>query len=126
MKSQFAKRCKEETYTKLLNIQTNDALGQQTVKHPDKMMLWDCFYYETGPFVPNAKESEFQPVFELDVLKRKTIPELNKRFSGKAYLFQHNSAMCHKSKIVARYLIYNNGKEPDWLGNSSDLNPIEN
>ena len=41
-------------------------------------------------------------------------------------IFMQDGAPCHRSKIVTYSLMKNNIKKLDWLGNSPDLNPIEN
>ena len=98
---------------------------QQSVKHPDKKMFWGCFsYYGTGPLYP--VEGMMNSTQYLDVLRRKAIPEMDDKFSGKTCFFQHDSAPCHKSKIVTKYLRESNVNVLEWPGNSPDLNPIEN
>jgi len=92
---------------------------QQTVKHPDKKMFWGW------TTLPSARDDEFQPIF--GCLEEKSHPiELMNKFSDKTGIFQHDSAPCHKSRVVTKYLEENNVKVLDWPGNSPDLNPIEN
>ena len=66
------------------------------------------------------------PIPDLDVLRRKIIPKLNKRFPKKAFLFQHDIALCRKSKIVTKYSRDYDVKMLDWLGNLPESNFIEN
>ena len=40
-------------------------------------------------------------------------------------VFMHNKALCHKAKKVTRFL-EQHVNALEWLGNSSDLNSIEN
>ena len=38
----------------------------------------------------------------------------------------HDSAPCHRAKIITKFLRDNNNKVLPWPGNSPDMNPIEN
>ena len=44
----------------------------------------------------------------------------------KSFLFMHDGAPCHRSKIVKQFITENHIKILDWSGNSPDLNPIKN
>jgi len=48
------------------------------------------------------------------------------KIPDKTGIFQHDSAPCHKSKFVTKYLEENNVKILDWPGNSPDFYLIEN
>ena len=41
-------------------------------------------------------------------------------------VFMQDGAPCHRSKVATIFLAKNKIKVLDWLGNSPDLNPIEN
>ena len=41
-------------------------------------------------------------------------------------IFMQDVALCHRSKIVKKFLETNHVTTLDWPGNSPDLNPIEN
>ena len=51
---------------------------------------------------------------------------MDDKLSGKTCFFQHDSAPCHKSKIVTKYLWESNVNVLEWPGNLPDLNPIWN
>ena len=62
----------------------------------------------------------------LDVLTKKVIPEMAKKFPVGSGIFQQGLAPCHTSRKVKNFINLNNISVLDWLGNSPDLNPIEN
>jgi hypothetical protein len=47
------------------------------------------------------------------------------QFGDDDWLYQHDSAPCHKSGSVREWFVDNNVPEMDWPTQSPDLNPIE-
>ena len=59
----------------------------------------------------------------VELLKNKLLVHMNVH---NAIIFMQDSAPCHRSKIVKKFLEENHVTTLDWPGNSPDLNPIEN
>ena len=97
----------------------------QAVKHSPKKMFWGCFsYYKVGPLKP--VEGMMNSAKYLDVLTKKVIPEMARKFPEGSGIFQQELAPCYTSRKVKNFINLNNISVLDWPGNSPDLNPIEN
>ena len=98
---------------------------QQTVKHPVQKMFWGCFTHEgLGPLVP--VEGMMKSDQYIQILQRRVVPELQKRFPDGNGIFQQDLAPCHTLKKVKFFFSDNNICVLEWPGNSPDINPIEN
>ena len=62
----------------------------------------------------------------IEVLQTHLIPEMLKVFPNGNGILQQDLATSHTSKKVKKLTVENNIKILKWLGNSPDLNPIEN
>ena len=62
----------------------------------------------------------------LDVLAKKVIPEMARKFPEGSGVFQQDLAPCHSSRKVTNFINLNNISVLHWPGKSPDLNPIEN
>ena len=88
-------------------------------------MFWGCFsYYGVGPLKP--VEGMMNSEKYLDVLTKKVIPEMAKKFPEGSGIFQQDLAPCHTSRKVKNFTNLNNISVLNWPGNSPDLNSIEN
>ena len=58
----------------------------------------------------------------IEILRIRIVPFM-KTFDS---IFQHDLALWHNSKLVQTFMRENKIKVLDWLGNSPELNPIEN
>ena len=97
----------------------------QFVKHPEKKMFWGCFsYYGIGPL--HLVEGMMISAQYIDVLKSRVVPEMSKLFPDGSGLFQQDLAPCRTSKVVKTFLQEKPIQVLEWVGNSADLNPIEN
>jgi transposase len=97
----------------------------KTVKHPDSVMVWDCFTGDVGrgglyilPKNATMNSERYQ-----DVLENHLIPFM--RIHG-ATNFLQDGAPCHASKQIKSFLEEQPFQVMDWPGNSPDLNPIKN
>lgn len=95
-----------------------------TVKHCPQVMVWGCF--SSGGrgglyFVPKGATMNSQRY--RSVLDDKVPVWMNVL---SCEIFQHDSAPCHKSKLVTGWLRTNQIEVLDWPSYSPDLNPIEN
>ena len=99
----------------------------KTVKHPASVMVWGCFSGTVGRggiyFLPPKTTMNAERY--CTVLKDHLIPFMR---IHEAKFFLHDSAPCHKAKIVQNLLKDQVSFQviEDWPGNSPDLNPIEN
>ena len=62
----------------------------------------------------------------LDVLTKRVILDMARKFPEVSGIFQQDLAPCHTSQKVKNFINLNNISGLDWPGNSPDLNPIEN
>ena len=94
-------------------------------KHPIKVMIWGCFSRKGVGMVKVVNETMKSESY-IDVLKNKLIPSARQMFGDNEYIFQDDSAPCHRSKIVKKFEVENQIDVLEWPGNSPDMNPIEN
>ena len=88
-------------------------------------MYRGCFsYFGVGPLKP--VEGMMNSKKYLDVLTKRVIPEMARKFPEGSGIFQQDLAPCHTSQKVKNFINLNNISVLDWPGNSPDLNPIEN
>ena len=88
-------------------------------------MFWGCFSIE-GPGTLQPVTGMMNADAYIDVLQRKLVPELAKRFPNGLGVFQHDLAPCHTAKKVVKFMTDNHIQTLAWPANSPDLNPIEN
>ena len=62
----------------------------------------------------------------LDVLTKKVIPEMARKFPEGSEIFQQDLVPSHTSRKVKNFINFKNISVLDWPGNSPDLNLIEN
>ena len=96
-----------------------------TVKHPQSVMVWGCFYEEKDRrglyFFPKNKKMIAE--LYLQVLEEHMFNFYH--FHG-CEVFMHDSAPCHKARKITSYLEQKQISVLEWPGNSPDLNPIKN
>ena len=100
-------------------------MTQNTVKHPDSVMVWGAFSGNMGRvglyFLPKnvtMKSANYIEVLRDHMLTFWAIHNCN--------FFMHDGAPAHKSKAVNEFLETNRTKVLEGPGNSPDLIPIEN
>ena len=85
-------------------------------------MFWGCFsYYWVGPLKP--VEGMMNSEKDLDVLTKKVIPEMARKFPEGSRILQQDLAPCHNSEKFYQFEQYFSVGLP---GKSPDLNSIEN
>ena len=62
----------------------------------------------------------------IDILRRRAVSDLKKVLPGGNGIFQQDLALCHSSRKTTKVFLENRVQLLEWLGNSPDLNPIEN
>ena len=95
-----------------------------TMKHPPSQMIWGAMskngtagsYFLTPGTTMNGSKY-------VELLKNKLLVHMNVH---NTIIFMQDGALCHRSKIVKKFLEENHVTMLDWPGNSPDLNPIEN
>lgn len=95
-----------------------------TVKHSPQVMVWAAFgYYGRGPlhFIPSGEmmnSTRYRNILEQKLPTWMPLLQCE--------IFLHDSAPCHKAKLVTQWLNENRIEVLDWPSYSPDLNPIEN
>jgi hypothetical protein len=97
----------------------------KNVKHSASVMIWGCFSGKGGKgslyFLP--PKATMNGEHYMRVLEEKLIPWMGFHSATK---FLKEEASCHSTKMMMALLKEKNIAVMDWLGNSQDLNPIEN
>ncbi len=95
------------------------------VKYSPSVMVWGCFSARKGRgflfFLP--PKMMMNSSMCISVLREKLFPWMATHGVTK---FLHDGAPCHTSKVSMALLKEQPFIVMDWLGNSPDLNPIEN
>ena len=61
----------------------------------------------------------------IDVLERKMLTSANDLFGNDEFMFQDDSAPCHRAAKTKNWINSKNIQTLEWPGNSPDMNPIE-
>src|SRR6185369_6679926 len=93
------------------------------------LMVWGCFSGKgLGPLVRvDGKMNRFDYI---QILETHLLSLINRDFSRRGYLFQHDNAPVHTAKIVEEWFAEKKIKMlakmlVNWPSQSPDLNPIE-
>jgi hypothetical protein len=99
---------------------------RKLIKHPVKVMFWTFITSRgVGPLI--ACEGMMNSKKYIDTLENHLFPHIHKFFKrNEKWIFEHDSAPCHKSKISTEYLDKKKARVLPWCGNSPDLAAIEN
>ncbi|GFV40664.1 transposable element Tcb2 transposase [Trichonephila clavipes] len=96
-----------------------------TVKHPAKIMLWSVISVKGTGRLYVVKGMMRQDQYK-DVSQNRLIPQLEEWFpNGEAYIFMQDGIPCHTARSIKTFLEEQNIPLLDWLGNSPDMNTIE-
>ena len=97
----------------------------QAPKHPLSVMIWGCFSYHGLGRIMVVNGTMKSKDYIL-CLERKMITSAKDLFRNEPFVFQDDSAPCHRSKLVKEWHKTHGTEQLEWPGNSPDLNPIEN
>ena len=95
------------------------------LKYPVKIMIWGCFSSK-GLGRLKVIEETMKSQDYLNVLEHKMLPSARDLFGNENFIYQDDSAPCHRSKAVKQWQESQNIEVLSWPGNSPDMNPIEN
>lgn len=116
-RSQHVRRSQGEKY--------QDCHIDQYVKHPQKKMFWGCFsFHGVGSLQPI--EGMMRSPQYIEIIRKKIVPEMDRRYPDGTGILQQDLAPCHTSKVVTQFMTEHRITILDWPGNSPDINPIEN
>ena len=88
-------------------------------------MIWGCFS-SSGVGNIIAIDGKMKSENYMHCLENEMLPSATKLFEKNDFIFQDDSAPCHRSKKVKKWHQENQVRQLVWPGNSPDLNPIEN
>jgi transposase len=96
-----------------------------SVKYPESCMIWGCFSAR-GIGRMEMIEGTVNAAYYERILRGGLLPTVWTQFPGDDFIFQDDSAPCHRARSVKKFLQDNKVPTLPWPGNSPDLNPIEN
>ena len=118
--------CGQPIYARrALNSSFTSKFVNQSPKHPLKVMIWGCFA-SSGVGKIKVVDSTMKTDAYIEVLEKKMIPSAVDLFNNNEFIFQDDSAPCHRSAKTKNWASSKNITSLEWPGNSPDLNPIEN
>jgi hypothetical protein len=88
--------------------------------------VWGFFFFswnELGPLV--ILHGYISTEGYKNILNCSILSTVEDQFGDDDCLYQHDSAPCHKSRMVGEWFVGNNVPDIDWPAQSPDLNPIE-
>ena len=88
-------------------------------------MIWGCFSAQGIGHI-KAVEGNMKAENYIKCLESHMLPSAQKNFGHIKFIFQDNSAPCHRAKKVTEWLNLKKIERLEWPGNSPDMNPIEN
>jgi hypothetical protein len=88
-------------------------------------MLWGCFA-AGGTGAVHKIDCIMREENYVDILMQNLKTSVRKLKFGHKWVFQMDIDPKHTSKVLAKWLIYNNVKLLEWRSESPDLNPVKN
>lgn len=97
---------------------------RRSVKHPPKLMIWGCFGNgKLGKLYFVDKNQKMNAEMYRSVLDKHL--KTSMRMTG-CSVFMQDGAPCHTARSMKEWFADNDVEVLDWIGQSCDLNPIEN
>ncbi|GFV76997.1 uncharacterized protein TNCV_690671 [Trichonephila clavipes] len=86
-------------------------------------MVWGCMssHGVVRLHIVSGKAMDY-----IEILQNKLLPTARDLFGNQSWIFQDDNAPCHRTKVVQKWLKDHTVNRMNWLGQSPDLNPIEN
>ncbi|GFV70437.1 transposable element Tcb1 transposase [Trichonephila clavipes] len=107
---------------------THEELSPQcpkpTVKYPKKVMVWG-WMSSHGVGRLHIVSGTVKAMDYIEILQNKWLPTARYLFGNQSWISQDDNAPYHRAKIVQKWLKDHTVNRMNWLGQSSDLNPIE-
>lgn len=99
---------------------------QGTVKHDKKINVWGGFTWNGVSNLHRIRGIMDKHMYR-QILIHQAMPSANRLFSdGQPWIFQQDNDPKHTSGVAMRYLANKGVEVLEWVGQSPDLNPIEN
>ena len=98
-----------------------------TIKHGLSLTLWACISYNgVGRLRILGQNEKMNAQWYIRVLQEEVLPSLLQLYPGRMPFFQDDGAPCHRATTVVRRRTELRIKHLPWVGQSPDVNPIEN
>ncbi|GFW79161.1 transposable element Tcb1 transposase [Trichonephila clavipes] len=96
-----------------------------TVKYPTKVMVWGCMSSH-GVGALHIVSGTVKAMDCIEILQNILLPTARDLFGNQSWIFQDDNTPCHRSKVVQKLLKDHTVNRMNWLGQSPNLNTIEN
>jgi len=83
-------------------------------QHRQEKMLWGCFSYCCVGSLQPIEGIMRSPQY-IEALRRRAVPELEKRYPDGSRVFQQDLSPCYTSKMVKNFMLEKNITILDWL-----------
>ncbi|GFV31711.1 transposable element Tcb1 transposase [Trichonephila clavipes] len=88
-------------------------------------MVWGCMSSH-GVGRLHIVSGTVKAIDYIEILQNKLLPTARDLFGNQSWIFQDDNALCHRAKVVQKWLKDHTVNRMNWPGQSPDLNPIEN
>jgi hypothetical protein len=100
------------------------------MKYPQSVMVWGCMSAQSVGRMMIVDGTLNARKYIDNILVPRMLPSVPGCFPNEGqqvqFIFQQDNAPCHTAKVVKAWFQQNNVEVLDCVGNSPDLNPIEN
>ncbi|GFV02634.1 transposable element Tcb1 transposase [Trichonephila clavipes] len=87
-------------------------------------MVWDCITSH-GVGRLHIVNGTVKATDYIEILQNKLLPTARDLLGNQSWIFQDDNALCHRAKVVQKWLEDHTVNRMNWPGQSPDLNPIE-
>ncbi|GFU54649.1 transposable element Tcb1 transposase [Trichonephila clavipes] len=88
-------------------------------------MVWGCISSH-GVEGLHIVSGSVKAMDYIEILQNKLLPAARDLFGNQSWIFQDDNALCHRAKVVQKWLKDHTVNRMNSPGQSPDLNPIEN